>query len=237
MHIYVISLKKDVHRRINFDKINSEYIEYEYFDAIDGNSDKLDITGILKPNTISYSKGQIGCALSHLHLWNKCIEKNEPMIIMEDDAFVSKFFKKHLNSILNMLPSNWHIVQLTYNCDSILGFSNTSFENAFTFFSQKSFGDKEILEFQKSDINPTIAKLNISFGTGCYILNPTGAAILKKLCFPMDNRILNIPLIGKLKAYSIDGMMIDLYSKMNAYVCPIPFVMTNHLHKDYKSST
>jgi len=74
------------------------------------------------------------------------------------------------------------------------------------------------------------------FGLGCYIINPIGANILKKNCFPLDNRIINIPLIGKIKSYTIDCIMNDIYSKMNAYVCPIPFVMTKHLHVNYKST-
>jgi len=138
MKIYVINMKNDKDRRNSFDQTNSNYIDYEYFEAIDGNSEKFNIKDILKPNTIGYKNGDIGCAMSHLCLWNKCIEINEPIIIMEDDVFVSKYFKIHLNSVLDMLPYNWHILQLNYNCDSILGYSNTSYENAYTFLQRKN---------------------------------------------------------------------------------------------------
>ncbi len=52
----------------------------------------------------------------------------------------------------------------------------------------------------------------------------------------MDNRIINIPLVGQIKAYTIDCMMNDCYRNINAYVCPIPFVMTKHLYINYKST-
>ena len=36
--------------------------------------------------------------MSHLCLWNKCIELNKPIIIMKDDVFVSYDFQKHIDS-------------------------------------------------------------------------------------------------------------------------------------------
>ena len=233
MDIFVISLKNS-NRRIEFDKLNKNIINYKYFDAINGNTIKIN-SDIIKQNILGYSKGQIGCAMSHLCMWKKCIELNKPIIIMEDDAFVSYDFNKHLDMVTRMLPNNWHILQLCYNCDSILSFSNTNFENAISLFTKTKFDDKDILEFQKSKIHPTIAKLNMSFGTGCYAITPYGAKILKNECFPLDNRIINIPFVGKIKAYTIDCMMNDVYRKINAYVCPIPFVMTKHLHINYLS--
>lgn len=233
MDIVVISLKESS-RRIEFDKFNKNIINYKYFDAIDGKTIKLD-SHIINHNTVNYTKGTIGCAMSHLCIWKKCIELNKPIIIMEDDLFVSYDFNKHIDIVMKMLPDNWHILQLSYNCDSILSYANTNFENAISFFTQKKIDDKDIIEFQKSQIYPTIAKLNMSFGTGCYVISPSGAEIMKRECFPLDNRIINIPFVGKTKAYSIDCIMNDLYSKINAYVSPIPFTMTRHLHKNYVS--
>lgn len=233
MDIFVISLEQS-NRRSEFDKWNKTIIEYKYFDAIDGHRVQSD-PRVIKSNTSSYTKGAIGCAMSHLSLWETCIELNRPIVIMEDDAFVSNEFNQHLDAVINMLPSDWHILQLCYNCDSILSFSNTNFENAVSLFNKTKFDDKDIRAFQQSKIHPTIAKLNISFGTGCYAISPEGAKVLKHACFPMDNRIIHTPLMGPIKAASIDCMMNDVYRKINAYVCPIPFVMTKHLHKNYAS--
>ena len=74
MDIFVISLKNS-DRRINFDKLNKNKINYTYFDGIDGNNIKLE-SSIIKENSYGYSKEAIGCAMSHLSLWEKCIELN-----------------------------------------------------------------------------------------------------------------------------------------------------------------
>ena len=231
MDIFVISLANS-DRRIEFDKLNKNKINYTYFDGIDKNNIKLE-SSIIKKNSYGYSREAIGCAMSHLSLWEKSIELNKPIIIMEDDAFVSYDFNNHIDKVTKMLPNNWHILQLCYNCDSVLSYSNTNFENSICYFTKKKFNDKDIIAFQQSHIYPTITKLNISFGLGCYMISPEGARILKQECFPLDNRILNIPIIGTIKSYTIDCMMANLYPKINAYICPIPFVMTKHLHVNY----
>ena len=236
MDIFVISLKDSINRKKSFDKLNS-HINYKYFTAVNGKElSSLEKKKIVDNNAIGYTDPAIGCAMSHLSLWNKCIELKKPIIIMEDDLFVSNYFYKYLDSVLKMLPENWHILQLCYNCDSILGFSNTNFENAFTFFGKNKFNDKDIDEFKKIKINPTIAKLNLQFGTGCYAITPDGAKILKQKCFPMDNRLINVPMIGEIKSFTLDAMMNNSYKYLNSFVCPIPFVMTKHLYEDYQST-
>ena len=58
------------------------------------------------------------------------------------------------------------------------------------------------------------------------------AKLLKDRCFPMDNRKLNLKL-KKMKSSSIDCMMNYYYNDINAYVCPIPFIMSKHLYINY----
>ena len=44
------------------------------------------------------------------------IELNKPIIIMEDDAIVSRDFTKHINNVMNnLVPKEWDIIQLNYN--------------------------------------------------------------------------------------------------------------------------
>ena len=91
MDIFVISLKRSQDRRVEFDKNNSKYIgKYTFYDAIDGktiNSNELN-GNIFTKGSKNYSNGAIGCALSHLQLWEKCISLNKPIIVMEDDVIV-----------------------------------------------------------------------------------------------------------------------------------------------------
>ena len=60
--------------------------------------------------------------------------------------------------------------------------------------------------------------------------------MLKATCFPLNNRILNIPFLGAIKSYTIDCMMNYVYKEISAYICIIPFVITPHISDDYKST-
>ena len=64
--------------------------------------------------------------MSHLGLWNKCIELDKPIIIMEDDIFVSKDFNKHVTNIMNMVSKDWDIILLY--CQGICNYKNNSYK-------------------------------------------------------------------------------------------------------------
>jgi glycosyl transferase family 25 len=234
MDIYVISLERSADRKIVFDNYNSKYIKYTYFNAIDGNNiniNKLD-KRIFKSGSKNYSNGAIGCAQSHLQLWEKCIELDKPIIILEDDAIVSRDFNKHVNNLMNSLvPKKWDIIQLNYNFDSILSYKNTN-----CMFNKTPVTKEHISTFVNSKINTTIAKLNHCFGTSAYIINPIGAKILKERCFPLDNRIINMPFLNNISCFTIDCMMNSIYKDISAYVCIFPFVITPHISDDYTST-
>ena len=70
----------------------------------------------------------------------------------------------------------------------------------------------------------------------CYMLSPDGAKKLKSNCFPLDNRIINIPLLKSISCFTIDCMMNSLYKDMTSFVTILPFVITPHISDDYKST-
>ena len=239
MEIFVISLKSSNDRKITFDNYNSKYINYTYFDAVNGKEIEIETldSRILKKGSKKYSNGAIGCALSHLKLWDKCIELDKPIIVMEDDAIVSKDFNKHVNNLMcNLLPKTWDIVQLNYNFDSVLSYNNTNYETCNCVFNKHKMTRTDISNFVNSKINTTIAKLNFCFGTSAYIIHPNGAKKLKETVFPLDNRVINIPFLNNLMCFSIDCMMNSIYKDILAYVCIIPFVITPHI-SDFNKST
>jgi GR25 family glycosyltransferase involved in LPS biosynthesis len=239
MDIFVISLEKSSERKVTFDNYNSKYIKYTYHAAVDGkniNINNLD-PSLLKKGSQNYSNGAIGCALSHLQLWDKCIELNKPIVIMEDDAIVSRDYNKHINNLMNnLLPKTWDIVQLNYNFDSVLSYNNTNYETCNCIFNKHKMTKTDISNFVNTKINTTIAKLNFCFGMSAYIINPIGAKKLKDKCFPLDNRIINMPFLNNIKCFTIDCMMNSIYKDIQAYVCIIPFVITPHISDDYVST-
>ncbi len=240
LDINVINLKRSQDRKILFEKNNSKYIyKYNFYEAVDGN--QLDIhkipINIYDNKSTGYTKGAIGCALSHYQLWEKCSVGDKSFLILEDDVIVNKDFTEHLRNIYNMLPKNFDILLLSYNFDSLLSYHNTNYETCNSIFNKTKMIQKDIDNFIDAKIYPTIAKLKYCFGTSAYIISPKGAKLLLEKCFPLNNRIIeNMPFLNNLKCHTIDCMMNYVYKNINAFVCPIPFVITPHISDDYKST-
>ena len=156
---------------------------------------------------------------------------------MEDDAIVSRDFNKHINNLINgLMPKQWDIIQLNYNFDSILSYNNTNYETCNCVFNKTKMKKEDISNFVISKINTSIARLNHCFGTSAYIINPTGARLLKEKCFPLDNRMIKLPFLNNITCFTIDCIMNSVYKDILAYVCILPFVITPHISDDYKST-
>ncbi|MGF1765978.1 glycosyltransferase family 25 protein [Enterovibrio makurazakiensis] len=91
--VYVISLPRCTDRREKVAKeMADKQIEFSFFDAVDGHQNtpmlaedynyrkRLWLTSGKMP-----SKGELGCYASHYQLWLKCIERNRPIVVCEDD--------------------------------------------------------------------------------------------------------------------------------------------------------
>ena len=101
MKTIVINLPDRKDRLTTFNS-NNPNLEYEVFSAVEGykiDYAKLQSQGFDTNHSwidpILYTpltKGEVGCFLSHWHIWNKCIEKNEPILVLEDDAILTDKF-------------------------------------------------------------------------------------------------------------------------------------------------
>ena len=92
MKIFVISLTRSDERRSHVDdQLRSQDVSYRFFDALDGKAgykisfDSFDITQFIMRTGRLATPGEIGCFASHRHLWQHCIDIDEPILIMEDD--------------------------------------------------------------------------------------------------------------------------------------------------------
>jgi GR25 family glycosyltransferase involved in LPS biosynthesis len=237
MKIYVINLVRSSERKEIFDKYNSKYITYEYIEAVDGKElDKKNLNPEIINDKCIFPDGYIGNALSHLTLWQKCIELDEPIIIMEDDTIVHNNFNTYLETILKQLPADFDILQLCYNFDHLLSYQTTNYEIANTLFDNKKITKEDIELFRVADINPCIAKLYHCFGISCYIISPRGAKTMIQNCFPLTDGIVFLPLGMRVRYNSIDCIMNSGYKQINAYVSLLPFAMVPH-GADFNPST
>ena len=231
MEKIVISLERTPERKKKFIKNNDKYlVNYSFMNAIDGN--KLNINNltseIIRPGS-QFSRGAIGCALSHYKIWNKIVETNKPIITIEDDAIFNKDFEKILVKILKNLPTDWDIVLFSHNYDSCIDFYIQENERIIGSHANNKPTIKTLNKFQNKKIkNAVTFPLVNCFGTSCLMTSPAGARKILKSCFPMDNRIIQVSGLHQLKnikCFSIDCLLNSIYKNINSFIV-LPDIVT-----------
>ncbi len=117
MKTYVINLARAVERRAHMEQqLQRLGIDYEIFPAIDGQElseedlRQYSAKEAKKLNGRELSKGEIGCALSHLRIYEKLISSGEEdCLILEDDVNIGQMFVEILRH-KEKLPSDWEFI-------------------------------------------------------------------------------------------------------------------------------
>ncbi|XP_059089933.1 glycosyltransferase 25 family member-like isoform X3 [Tigriopus californicus] len=126
-HIYMINLKRRSDRKAKMEACFQLLgIDYEYFEAVDGrdlNEDYLEDHGIrmldefqdpLHGRPLTY--GEIGCFMSHYHIWKDIIKHGyQRTIVFEDDIrFEPNFRESFQNLLLELsgLDLKWDLIYL-----------------------------------------------------------------------------------------------------------------------------
>ena len=135
----------------------------------------------IKPNMeLNLSKGEFGCALSHLNIWQMIVDKNiQTCIVIEDDINPNNNFSDCFE-MLNQLPSDWDIAYIS--------FLNTG---------------------KKNYVTNNIYIPSCGFTTAGYIINLKGARKLLKtlpIVGPIDLFLLSLFRDKKINAYVLDGV-------------------------------
>ncbi|EJN6959563.1 glycosyltransferase family 25 protein [Photobacterium damselae] len=93
--IFVINLPSSIERKENISKqLRQLDLSFELFKAVNGHKESSPLFKLYDEELSqqcrgkSLSKGQLGCYASHYLLWQKCVELNKPIIILEDDALI-----------------------------------------------------------------------------------------------------------------------------------------------------
>ena len=233
MENFVINLARDPHKFENFLKLNrGSKIAFQRFEACDGaavSEEEAVKMKIVTPGT-KFTKGSIGCAISHFRLWQQCIEKGEPILVFEDDAAVRDDFSEMYPKLLAG-AGRWEYFTFGYNTDSVLDIEIANGMRSALAFEPKYPDDRALKEFVRS-VKPSAAyRLNNCFGTCGYAISPEGAKRLSKLCFPMNNRSITIAGLNRtFPAFNFDCILNDVYPKMNAYAAFSPLVVPKNDH-------
>lgn len=58
--------------------------------------------------------GAVGCALSHIALWQKCVELNAPIVVVEDDVHLTAKMQRQVRQAVAEIPASAHFAGLMY---------------------------------------------------------------------------------------------------------------------------
>lgn len=87
-----------------FSAIDAKTMNDSYINSIIDISAQKGVFGKRDYHEELNGKGSVGCYLSHFTLWKKCIELNEPILIMEDDIDFANNFMEKLEIVHTYLP-------------------------------------------------------------------------------------------------------------------------------------
>ena len=233
MENFVINLAREPQKFENFLKLNSgSKIDFQRYEACDGaalSEDEAVKMKIVLPGK-KFTKGSIGCAVSHFRLWQQCIEKGEPILVFEDDVAVRNDFNEAFAKLLAELES-WEYLTFGYNTDSILDIEIADGIRSAVAFTPQYPSEQTLKDFVRSAKPASAYRLNNCFGTCGYAISPAGAERLSKFCFPMDNRSITIAALKRtFPAFNFDCILNDVYPKIDAYASYPPLVVPKNDH-------
>ncbi len=217
--IYIINLKKDIEKKMHIQKLCKKYNLYpELIDAVDGRllseeeiNEVYSSTKAINNIQRELSRGEIGCALSHINIYRKMVKENiTEAIIVEDDIEFDNDLLKVLHKV-NDFPNHWNLVLLGHHTCSA-----RDLETNYSFWGKKDLDNKYMI------VRPT----EKGCGTYGYILKLEAAKILLN-----DLEIIEKPI----DHYTGVDEKLNLYI-INPAVVKINDFLSNHHHsmKDRK---
>jgi len=117
LQILVISLRRSLDRRAKVEQEMQQIsLPWSFLDAVDGSALQSPPSEYkaLKVNLLQgyeLTANEIGCYLSHKEAWKRCVEKNIPTLILEDDFVLAPEFGHVIQTLLSNLDP-WSFVRL-----------------------------------------------------------------------------------------------------------------------------
>jgi len=110
--MHLINLDRSNDRLRLFRERNGHLQNVVRVPAIDGS--ELDREALVGSGYISrdlaYPNGQLGCAMSHLKLWETAASQERDVTVFEDDVVISYQFEKIAQELMSRLPNDWDII-------------------------------------------------------------------------------------------------------------------------------
>lgn len=232
--LLVISLKRTPERLRAFYEINQQTLHdwnVEVIDGIDGveqgkilNQSRWISDKVKK----TWSQGAIGSALSHIKAWRQCIERNEAVLVVEDDAVLADNLihkLKELNAI-NIKEENSNMVLLGWNLDSLLHAEISPGLEVISLFEPAYPEINQIRKIINTSTTRRLCHLKRCFGLPAYLINPKAAKKLIAACKPLQAEK-NGMTRGIPEHYltTLDGMLTNRYEEIEAKIVTPPLAV------------
>lgn len=233
MEISLVNLDRSPERLAAFRRINTHLASVVRVPAMEGSRFSRPLLiekKILAEPMAEYTNGAIGCALSHLSLWETAVREKKTLTVAEDDAVFHSHFDALAPSLIASLPQDWDILLWGWNFDSILLFDMLPGAPCLGNFDQQQLRSA-VAAYQTSKIDPRAFRLMRAFGTVAYSVSPAGAERLYGHCVPIRPMNTFYPGLNRtLSNTGIDRMMNEAYPSLQSYVCFPPLVVTENDH-------
>jgi len=186
-NIYVVSLPDELKRRENIEFQSKKHsFKFEFVDAVNLKKSTVDeLKEYISINNVgsfnrSFTKGEVGCALSHLKCYRKLLNDNvDWALVLEDDADLHRFNTEVIEKIVS------YISDLDIDV-VILGYSKLSKSDEHMFYKFEP-----IKSFLKDDTFCLGSPWrNWTCGTVSYLISKTGAQ--KMLNYFSDGKIVTV---------------------------------------------
>lgn len=117
IQVLVISLERSTYRRERvLHELKNFSLEWDFLNAVDGcalkalpkSYDKLKVKRL---QGYELTPSEIGCYLSHMKAWEKCVKQNKITLIFEDDFVINGDLSQTVETLINM-DRKWSLVRL-----------------------------------------------------------------------------------------------------------------------------
>ncbi len=241
MHIHLINLDRSSERLAEFCNVNRHLTSVSRFAAIEGsalNPDDLARRGLITKDILArdfFTPGALGCAVSHLALWDRAIANNRTVTISEDDAIFNQHFELRAEEVLKTLPADWDLIYWGFNFDLFLCFDMLhGVSPCVATFNQEQMR-AAVAAFQKQSTAPRAFRVIWAFGALCYSISPKGAQVIKSKILPLRPKIFQLPEAKGVPPYSpawrmvgIDNCINTVHREISSYVCFPPLVVSKN---------
>lgn len=232
MQFNLINLEKEKERLVEFlNKNNISNLNLNIFKAITENDFKKEelVENSLITNDNIYNNPALGCLLSHLTLWNRCIDSNENFTIFEDDSIINDNFYEIINEKIKKVV-DFDIIFWGCNIDWPIELQiNDNFPKS-TIIHDRHMPYK--LNKKEKNLDFTLFKIHSFSGSFCYTISPSGAKKIKEMLLPINSnptKITNFSSVyngecftGNWKNSGLDVSISEIISKTNSFLC-LPF--------------